>query len=216
MTSTTWRLATLLAGSGLVFACGSGTDGSPKAQCLDGGNCCVSNDDCARGEFCNGGGPCDSEGTCEAITRIPCGLMVDPDTGMPAEPVCGCDGTTYQGTCMANNAGERVAHAGSCEQPGFEGCGDLANRCGMAASCATWECSFEPSIIDCPVACANQLAACAEGCGAGAICTRSLSMEGCLQACDAAPGESCGNATFGCYTLNDSCYAISRCLVCEP
>jgi len=98
----------------------------------------------------------------------------------------------------------------------FEGCGDIANQCGMAAPCATKECSFEPSIIDCPSACANQLAACAEGCGAGANCTRSLSMGGCLQACDVAPGESCGNATFGCYTLNDRCNSISLCLACAP
>lgn len=111
-----------------------------------------------------------------------------------------------------------AAACGDNSGGGFEGCGDTATQCGPSPSvpCSITECSFDPSIIDCPIACANQLAACAEGCGADANCTRSLSMEGCLQTCDLAPDASCENAMFGCYTLNNSCDSISQCLACGP
>lgn len=96
----------------------------------------------------------------------------------------------------------------------FAGCGDIATQYGPSEPCATADCSFDPPVIDCQTACGNLVAVCAEGCGAGAGCTRSLGMEGCLQACDIAPTDSCGNATFGCYTLNESCSSISLCLAC--
>lgn len=97
----------------------------------------------------------------------------------------------------------------------FEGCADLATQCAPTAACASTDCSFDASVIDCPTACANLLAVCAAGCPESNACTRSLSLEGCLQECDTAPSDSCGNAKFGCYTLNESCTSISLCVNCE-
>ena len=42
----------------------------------------------------------------------PCGLAFDTETGELTQPVCGCDGVTYQGACMAS--GHRIAHDGVC------------------------------------------------------------------------------------------------------
>jgi len=101
----------------LVLGCGDPdptTEGSAQKTCIAPG-CCFSNDDCAEGEYCEGEGPCDSEGTCTSVFAIPCPLEIDLATGIPSKPVCGCNGVTYQGSCQASNAGQRIAHDGVCE-----------------------------------------------------------------------------------------------------
>ena len=110
-------LASVLSAA-LLCGCTSDGDASEaftEKTCVNSVDCCFSDDDCAEGEYCEGEGACDSEGTCERISRLPCGLAFDPETGEPTMQVCGCDGTTYQGACMATTSGHRIASAGVCE-----------------------------------------------------------------------------------------------------
>jgi len=97
---------------------------------------------------------------------------------------------------------------------GFEGCGDVASNCVMTTSCSTVSCPFDPSEIDCELACETILAVCDGGC-ASATCAGFVDMELCVQACGLEADFSCGNATFGCYTLNDTCESVAGCLGCS-
>ncbi|MGB5809360.1 MAG: hypothetical protein WBG86_02445 [Polyangiales bacterium] len=96
--------------------CGSDAANNVTAKCADGNPCCLTNTDCDAGEYCDGEGPCVSEGECVPVVPLPCPLIVDSETGVPAGYVCGCDGVTYQGKCVARGVGVRVAHAGACTE----------------------------------------------------------------------------------------------------
>lgn len=67
---------------------------------------CHSDGDCDRGRFCDGEG-CDTPGWCRG--------RATPDrcTG-ELDPVCGCNGRSYQNEGCAAVAGTRVAHRGVC------------------------------------------------------------------------------------------------------
>lgn len=64
---------------------------------------------CPAGEFCDlGTGNCglaDALGTCRPRP---------PACGRQYDPVCGCDGRTYENPCEAARAGVTVDHAGAC------------------------------------------------------------------------------------------------------
>lgn len=70
---------------------------------------CSNNDDCpARSEYCRKEqGDCDGIGQCKLLPMI-CTDQVDP--------VCGCDGKTYNNACDAAVQGVNVAYKGKCEQ----------------------------------------------------------------------------------------------------
>ena len=75
---------------------------------------------CAAGEYCNYTpdqmcGAADHLGTCETVPEV-CPAVIDP--------VCGCDGITYQNACQAASSGVAVASDGACQS---------ANTCGGIA-----------------------------------------------------------------------------------
>ncbi len=71
------------------------------------GQCsCASNDDCLVSQYCAGAvGTCAQEGSCETRPGI-CPLVF--------APVCGCDAVSYDNSCLAAQAGVRVAADGPC------------------------------------------------------------------------------------------------------
>ncbi len=67
---------------------------------------CRDNADCSEGEYCGGAG-CEWGG----CMRVPSG---GANCAGPVNPVCGCDGRSYDNTCFANSAGVRIAATGTC------------------------------------------------------------------------------------------------------
>jgi hypothetical protein len=71
---------------------------------------CVPANGCAAGKYCAVTlGACSTRGACEDSPRV-CPELV--------RPVCGCDGTSYDNECFAQQAGVSVDHLGSCPTGG--------------------------------------------------------------------------------------------------
>jgi len=69
---------------------------------------CLKDKDCTTGSHCAKGDYCDVLGTC-TLNGIAAECM------FANEPVCGCNGATYQNSCYLKNAYVNVAHNGICE-----------------------------------------------------------------------------------------------------
>ncbi|MBV1862167.1 MAG: hypothetical protein KUG77_27360, partial [Nannocystaceae bacterium] len=77
--------------------------------------------------------------------------------------------------------------------------------------CGQTECAFEPTEVDCAVACANIAAVCA----ANACDEQCTGVESdatlCGAACEGTKGLNCSNVVFGCYAANNSCEDVGSC-----
>ncbi len=91
-------------------ACEAASAGARVAA--DGPCACTSNDDCGADFFC-AGMTCGGLGECSVRPEL-CPRFIDP--------VCGCDGVTYDNSCLAAARGVRVASMGRCACDTNEDC----------------------------------------------------------------------------------------------
>ena len=103
---------------------------------------CMENIECVKEEYCRKeDGDCDGEGTCESKPSLCLDIW---------DPVCGCDGETYQNSCFAAQAGVNVDYEGECT----EGCSDNSDcQGGEYCAKASGDCDGEGTCNEKPEVC---------------------------------------------------------------
>ena len=158
----------------LLFSCDAGAGRIDQA--------CSSNSDCASTELC-------ATGLCEGGI----GACIErPTTCEDVEnPVCGCDGRTYQTDCFASREGVRLATNQTCICQDNSGCVDdqfcaLDDSCGNPGTCL-------PRPESCDPADTQQVCAC-DGVTYPNECSafQSAARVSALGTCDCTTNDDCG------------------------
>src|SRR5947199_649337 len=120
----------------LIILCALALAGALASPTLAQAPACATSNDCGRASFCGRPiGACLKTGTCVASPTA-CTATFDP--------VCGCNGQTYDNECSAGQAGVSVAALGPCQAmaflhnpdcPGGFMCHTAAGACGGVGTC---------------------------------------------------------------------------------
>jgi hypothetical protein len=186
---------------------------------------------CPTGEVClRPLGECaaDAEGICHP-TPVACQGVINP--------VCGCDGVTYDNACVAAGAGATVDHEGECGEP--EGCDGLTGvTCPEGQFCKHADGACEADVqgvcTEKPLTCEpidSKVCACGgigfpNACYANAVGLNIANTGVCAPppepvACDGATGVTCPELEF-CKHADGACAATvegvcaEKPLTCEP
>lgn len=158
---------------------------------------------CATGEFCKR-----PEGVCAEDARGEC-APIPPTCPVKLEPVCGCDGKTYDNACKAAAAGVTIASTGECAETqacgGSTGvtCGEgqfCKSAVGQCADNAEGVCARLPQLCPAPI---NRVCGCdgktySNECMAHAAGVNVASTGACpeTKACGGTTGVTCDQGQF--------------------
>ena len=165
--------------------------GESAASCAADCTNCATNEECLYDEFCElQAGACGEPGSC-LVAPLSCPFTWDP--------VCGCDGVTWDNDCVRQQAGVSLMYLGECASDCVE---DV-------------DCLGQDFPIDCKGHwdCVNNTCdpVCGEPCGDG-VCSPELGEDerSCLTDCGCMSHDDC-DANHGCVFADGQCAGPGRC-----
>jgi hypothetical protein len=154
----------------------------------------LSGKSCAKGEYCN----YPMEAACGAGDRLGTCEPTPTDCTLVDEPVCGCDGQTYPGSCSAARAGVSIASYGACD----------AVQCTLDSDCPQLPCVCIDDDMDgqCDNSCPTM------GCR-NDVC---VDISASVHTCGGLTGATCGKSQYCNHPAQTACGAGDQTGTCEP